>query len=501
MTKSAPEILMTFVKLDKSSPTPIYVQLYEELSKGILNGMLKAGDRIPASRWLAKEFGIARNCVIQAYDQLGMEGFICSRTGAGTYVAKLPENLPLRTRKGQSGNQPNTGDWILPNELPHASFIKEDCNPEPFIPFQASVPFLPDFPFKSWAKIAADIYRNIQQYFLGYDDGQGYLPLREVISDYLRINRSINCGPDQIVVVNGSRQAIHLIAELFVKKGTRCWMEDPGYNGAKTALAKFGAEICPVPVSEKGMDLDYAEEHYPDAELAYITPSHQYPMGVTMPLEERMKLLNYAKKHQMIIIEDDYDSEFRYDGRPFAALKGIDNYGNVMYIGTFSKILFPALRIGYLVLPNKAIAEKFTLAKIIIDRQNPMIDQAILTEFIRSGHLNRHLRKMRLLYKKNQEDLILLLQKHLGNDIIISRADAGMQFVLTFKHPAHTERIHQQSKNKGLTLYPINYLSMQFHQPNSFLIGFTGFNSPQMEKAVLLIRDILYDQEQISSLK
>ncbi|HWW41400.1 PLP-dependent aminotransferase family protein [Pedobacter sp.] len=487
MAKTAPEILMTFIKLEKTSRTPLYIQLYEEISRGILNGMLKSGDRMPATRLLAKEFGIARNCVIHAYEQLSIEGYICSQTGAGTYVTKIPDKPQKRTNNYRQQKIIS----ISTNELPHAKFAMQDCNRESFIPFQASVPFLPDFPFKTWGKIAADIYRNIHQYYLGYDHGQGYLPLRTAISDYLRINRSINCGPEQIVVVNGSRQAIHLIAELLVQKNSQCWMEDPGYNGAKTALAKFGAEICPIPIQTKGIDLDYAITHYPNAKLAYITPSHQFPMGITMPLDERLKLLNYARKQKMVIIEDDYDSEFRYDGRPFAALKGIDTHGNVMYIGTFSKILFPALRIGYMVLPSQELAEKFTLIKAITDRQNPVIDQAILAEFIRDGHLNRHLRKMRLLYKKNQDDLIQLLKTYLGDKISISKVEAGMHFVLTFKNALHAEQIKLHGKQKGLTLYPIDHLSLQFHYPNSFLIGFTGFSFSQMEAGVKLMKQII----------
>lgn len=497
MAKAAPEILMTFIQLDKKAKMPVYIQLYEEISKSILNGMLKAGDRMPATRLLAKEFSIARNSVIQAYEQLCLEGYITSQTGAGTYVAQIPEqprskkrSEPRTYEQGAAANK-----LITPNELPYLDFIKNDCGPEHFVPFQISVTALEGFPFKAWAKIAADIYRNIHKFYLGYDHGQGHLPLREAIADHLRINRSINCNADQIVVVNGSRQAIHLIAELFVKKNSQCWMEDPGYPGTKAALAKFGAEICPVPIDDKGMDLDYAIEQYPNAKLAYVTPSHQYPMGVTMPLEERLRLLNYAEKHQMVIIEDDYDSEFRYDGRPITALKGIDTTGNVMYIGTFSKILFPALRIGYVVLPNQAVAEKLALVKAVTDRQNPIIDQAILTEFIRSGHLNRHLRKMRLLYKKNQDDLISLLQQQLGDQISISKVEAGMHFILTFKNPDHAKAIKQHAKESGLILMPIDYVSVKFHSPNSFLIGFTGFNLRQMHTGVALIRQIIMHRE------
>lgn len=490
MAKTAPEILITFIKIDKKAKMPVYIQLYEEISKAILNGMLKAGDRMPATRLLSKEFSIARNSVVQAYEQLCLEGYISSQTGAGTYVTQIPQQPRSRKKVPSPASQdrirsvkPN----LFANTLPYLDFLKHDCGPEYFVPFQTSVPALEDFPFKTWAKIAADIYRNIHKIYLGYDHGQGYLPLREAIANHLRINRSIDCQADEIVVVNGSRQAIHLAVELFAKKNSQCWMEDPGYPGTKTALAKFHTEICPVPVGPRGIDLDYAITNFPDAGLAYVTPSHQYPMGVTMPLEERLRLLNYAEKHQMVIIEDDYDSEFRYDGRPITALKGIDTHGNVVYMGTFSKILFPALRIGYMVLPNTALAQKTALIKAATDRQNPVIDQAILTEFIHGGHLNRHLRKMRLLYKKNQEDLISLLEQEFGHQILISKVGAGMHFILTFKNTAHADLIKKQTEESGLTLLPIDQLALKFDHPNSFLIGFTGFSQKEMKAGVALI--------------
>lgn len=492
MAKSAQDIMMTFIKLDKSGKTPVYVQLYEEISKGILTGMLKAGDRMPATRLLAREFTIARNSVVQAYEQLVLEGYIHSVTGAGTFVAQIPKSPRSGISKALAAKPATeTLKPLQPKALPYLEYIKNDCGPELFFPFQTSVPALDSFPFKVWAKIAADIYRNIGKLYLGYDHGQGYLPLRSAIADYLRINRSINCSPEQIVVVNGSRQAIHLIAELYAKKNGQCWMEDPGYSGAKSALTKFGAEICPIPISDKGIDLDYAISRYPNADLAYVTPSHQFPMGITMPLEERLRLLNYAEKNRMLIIEDDYDSEFRYDGRPVAALKGIDTSGNVLYLGTFSKILFPALRIGYMVLPDKQLANTFAMLKAMTDRQNPLIDQAILAEFIQAGHLNRHLRKMRLEYKRGQDDLIQLLNQYLGDRFTLSTAKAGMHFIITFKEQEDANRLKNQSNALGLTLLPIDQLSLQFHHEKSFLIGFTGFSFAQMEQGVKLIKKII----------
>ncbi|MGY0035397.1 aminotransferase-like domain-containing protein [Pedobacter sp. NJ-S-72] len=333
----------------------------------------------------------------------------------------------------------------------HGKYLINDDRIEPIKAFQTSIPSFEHFPFAIWSRIAADIYRNIHLLHLGYDDIQGHLPLREVLADHLRINRSIDCKADQLVIVNGSRQGMHLLAEMFLKKGDQCWMEDPGYASAKCAFERFGGVLCPIPIGNKGLDIDYALKNYPSAKIAYVTPSHQYPLGITMPpLAERIRLLQHAKKKGMLIIEDDYDSEFRYNGRPLPALRGLDNSGHVIYLGTFSKILFPALRIGYVVMPTAEMARQLSFIKMITDRQNPGIDQAILCEFIRSGHFARHLRRMRLLYKKNQDYLVFLLKKYLGDHIIINAGDAGMHFVVSFVKDCHAEAVKKQRDSKVL---------------------------------------------------
>jgi GntR family transcriptional regulator/MocR family aminotransferase len=490
MAKTAPEISMPFIQLNKQSRKALYVQLYEEIRTAVLNGILKPGDRMPATRMLSKELSIARNSVILAYEQLILEGYLGGKTGAGTYVAGIPDQ-PEFLQNHKSVLETQTGGFLSGNSLAGKSnLLFRDCDFESIRTFQISVPSFADFPFKTWAKIAAAIYKDIGALHLGYDHGQGYEPLRAAIAAHLRINRSINCTAEQVVVVNGSRQAIHLIAELFLKQGDQCWMEDPGYTGAKSAMQRFGAEVCPVPIGENGLDIDYAIEQFPNAKLAYITPSHQYPMGITMPLQERLKLLAYARRQNMIIIEDDYDSEFRYNGRPLAALKGIDTHGNVLYVGTFSKILFPALRIGYMVLPSAALAQEFTYAKALTDRQNPVIDQAILNEFIRSGHFQRHLRKMRTLYKKAQDDLSGILLKELGENVKVYPAEAGMHFVLQFKQQHAADLIKQDGGQSGLILTPLDKLSVKFHHHSGFLMGFTGYSLEEMEKGVQLIKKI-----------
>ena len=495
MAKSSPEISLTFIKLDANAAKPLYRQICQQIREAVLNGMLKHGDRMPATRMLAKDLQISRNSVVQAFEQLTLEGYLNSKTGAGTYICEQMTGAVVKTKRVKlvvPVPDENTERFTPAVNIPeHGKYVIKDCGFEGVVPFLTS-PSFENFPFAVWSKIASGIYRDIDALHLGYDHGQGYLPLREELAGHLRINRSINCTADQIVIVNGSRQALHLLTEMFLKKGDQCWVEDPGYAGIKSAISRFKGVICPVPVTEKGIDVDYATLHYPKAKMAYITPSHQFPLGITMPLMERMKLLQHAEKSGMLIIEDDYDSEFRYNGRPLPALKGLDKRGHVFYAGTFSKVLFPALRIGYVVMPTAEMAQQLSFIKAITDRQNPVIDQAILCEFIRQGHFARHLRRMRNLYKKNQDELVLLLKKHLGNDIVIDAGDAGMHFIVHFPDENHAAAIRKYANAEKLTLIPVEDLSIQFKVKNSFLMGFTGFTQEQMEKAVGLLKEIMH---------
>ncbi|SHF99102.1 MocR-like pyridoxine biosynthesis transcription factor PdxR [Pedobacter caeni] len=491
MSKLSPEILLTFIQLDRSLKTPLYIQLYDEIKRGVFEGMLKHGDRMPSTRSLALEFSVSRNSVLLAFEQLRLEGFLTAEAGAGTYVSEQLNELKHVPEKVVQ-QEPARQKAVNRNDFPlHTKFVLDYIGQEATLPFQPSIPSFTDFPFQIWARLAASVYKDIHQLHLGYDSAQGYLPLREALTDYLRINRSIHCSADQIIIVNGSSQALHLAAELLLKKNDLCWMEDPGYLRAKSAIVRFGAKICPVPITKNGMDLEYAMGNFPTAKLAYVSPSHQYPLGETMPLIERIKLLKWAADHQMWIMEDDYESEFRYVKRPIPALKGLDTFGRVIYVGTFNKTLFPALRIGYMVLPSAAMANEFTIAKAVIDRQSPVIDQAILTRFMVEGHFSRHLRRMRLIYKKAQEDLVGLLQKHLGGQIRISVADAGMHLIIWLLKKQDTATILQMARERGVMLYAIDELSVEFRHEGAFFLGFTGFKPETMEKAVLILKEVL----------
>ncbi|MGY0038307.1 MocR-like pyridoxine biosynthesis transcription factor PdxR [Pedobacter sp. NJ-S-72] len=492
MRSLSPDILLTFIRLNRQAKMPLYIQLYQQIKDGVFDGLLKHGDRMPSTRSLSQELSVSRNCVLLAFEQLTLEGFLTSKVGAGTYVCEQLNELKATTKKLESTIGKLAEDDKTPVVVPlYSKFVAKHTGQESLVPFQPSVPSFADFPFRVWAKIAASVYKNIHQLHLGYDSAQGYLPLRQALTDYLRINRSINCSAEQIVIVNGSSQALNLISELLLKKGDLCWMEDPGYLWAKSAFSRFGGEICPVPITSSGLDLDYAVRKFPGAKLAYVTPSHQYPLGETMPLAERIKLLKIASQQNIWVIEDDYESEFRYVGRPIPALKGLDSFGKVIFLGNVNKSLFPALRIGYIVLPSVVMAKQIAMIKAITDRQSPVIDQAILTNFIMEGHFLRHLRRMKLVYKKAQQELISLLYQYFGLDIRISAADAGMHLVVWFLKDEVTKDITHQAKEYGMNLYAIDELAIKFKHPAALMMGFTGFKKEMMEQAVINLKKIL----------
>jgi GntR family transcriptional regulator / MocR family aminotransferase len=490
MSKITPQILVTFLSIDRKSGKALNAQLYGQLKKGIYEGMLRAGDRMPSTREMSKELKVARNVVLEVFEQLKMEGFMISKTGSGTFISGGVDKLHYRSARFSDKKIRSARNVAHPLGLNdafkgHASVL------EPILPFQVSVPLVREFPFPLWSRLSAGIYRNIDRLHFGYDDAQGYLPLRKALSDHLRISRSVKCEPDCVLIVNGSRQALHLTTEILLNKGDGCWMEDPGYAGARSAIRRFGGKVLPVPVGRDGIDLNYAIRHYPKGRLAYITPSHQFPMGNTMALNQRVRLLNWAKDNDMWILEDDYDSEFRYNSRPLSALQGLDTHGNVIYLGTFSKVLLPALRLGYMVFPSKEMARQFSVAKSAIDGQNNIIEQAVVSEFISQGHFSRHIRRMRSLYKKAQDDLVDLIKKHLGKMLVPVPSEAGMHLLGWLPPGSDGDGVAREAAKEGLIVHALSQYGIRFEHKNGLMLGFAGFTYEELEEAVLVLKRVL----------
>jgi GntR family transcriptional regulator/MocR family aminotransferase len=417
------------VPIDRASTLPLRDQLYRQLRQAILDSRLAAGARLPSTRAVAQQTGLARQTVVEAFDQLIAEGYVVPRPASGTTVADtIPDQLLNARSRARRAPPTNAAPGRLSRRGFRLASVQIGAVPDyaGAPPFQTGTPALDDFPFELWARISSRLLLSRPVELLAYGDPGGYRPLREALAAYLGSTRAVRCTPEQILVTAGAQQAMDLVARLLADPDDAAWIEEPGYVGARAALAAAGLRLVPLPVDGEGLDVESGRARWPNARLAYVTPSRQYPLGVTMSLQRRRALLAWAQQEQAWILEDDYDSEYRYAGRPLASLQGLDEADRVLYLGTLSKVLFPALRLGYVVVPPPLI-ESFTRGRALYGRHAPGIDQAVLAEFIADGHLARHIRRMRRLYGKRQAILVDLCHRHLAGLLEVAEAEAGMQ--------------------------------------------------------------------------
>jgi GntR family transcriptional regulator/MocR family aminotransferase len=487
MPKESLEINPAGIRLSKKSTVPLYQQLYDQFRNMLLNNRLRPGDRLPASRNLSKELGVSRIIINQAYEQLIMEGYLVGKTGAGTFVADvLPDHLLNAKSTGTKKKTPvDKNTTAIPaDETGSRSLIKT---------FQSGAPALDLFPYKAWQQVGNAVLKDLKSLHLGYEDTLGYWPLRKAIAAYLRLSRAVNCEAEQVVVVTGSQQGLNLIAAVLLKKGDKVWMEDPGYHGARHAFEANNAAICPVPMEADGLNIDAAIQKFGAAKIAYITPSHQFPLGYTLSHEKRLQLLQYAQLNNMVILEDDYDSEFRYKGNPLPSLQGLDTGGNVIYSGTFSKVLFPGLRLAYIVLPTPAMINRFKIIKDNLDRQSPIIEQATLCRFMEQGYFQRHIRKMRLLYAERQQLLLALIKEQLGSYLTVKPVASGMHVVCWLSPTINPDKLQAAAKQHGLIITPVSNYSLQHSVPASITLGFTAFSKYKLKTGVALLSQCIQD--------
>jgi GntR family transcriptional regulator/MocR family aminotransferase len=474
--------------LDPRLKTPLYFQLYTYLRAAILAGRLKKGFKLPSTRSLADELNVSRNTVLNAYDQLLAEGYLESVEASGTFVASvLPESLQA----------PEAAVKPLPRQpvsLAQArlSKIAEALGSSPSMQapraqrlgdrgmraFTTGVPALDVFPFELWSKIVGRQARHTNSHALIYQDSAGYRPLREAIADHLTITRRVRCTPEQIIVVAGSQGALDLVARLLLNPGDPVWLEDPGYLGARGALVAAGARIVPVPVDADGMMVEVGIAKCPEARLAYLTPSHQFPMGVTLSLARRLAVLDWAKRAGAYIIEDDYDSEYRFAGRPLATLQGLDEANSVIYVGTFSKVLFPALRLGYLILPP-TLVEPFIAARHFIDIHPPLLEQASLAEFITEGHFGRHLRRMRGLYAERRATLL-----HAVADLPLEMyaSETGMHCMGWLPDGLEDMAVARAAAAEQVDVTPLSRFRIEPSQRQGLMLGYAGVDKAHILK-------------------
>jgi GntR family transcriptional regulator / MocR family aminotransferase len=502
MAKESSEISPPGIKVLRNSAIPLYIQVYEQFREMILSKRLRPGDRIPASRNLAIEMGVSRVIISQAYEQLMMEGYLVGRTGSGTFVADIiPDHLLSAAKKG-AGKQENKlsdqGKAVLPKQTAQQPAGQVNNPPKgdlpqsnPFFgdrmvvePFMAGSPALDQFPYKAWQQVGNAVLKELKSAHLVYEDTLGYLPLRKAIASYLRMSRAVICEAEQVIVVTGSQQGLNLVAKGLLQKGDAVWMEDPGYPGAVMSFKDAEVSLCPVPVQEDGLDITYATQKYGHAKLAYVTPSHQFPLGYTLSQAKRLQLLEWARDNNMWILEDDYDSEFRYEGRPLESLQGLDTHGRVIYSGTFSKVLFPGLRLAYIVAPTIGMAQSFKRLKSSLDRQSPIIDQLMVSRFMEEGYFLRHIRKMRLLYAERQNILISLLKEGLGDYFRIDTSPSGMHLVCWLSDKIDVERFKLEIRKQQLLVHFVDYCTLEHKLPPAVALGYTAFSKYKLKTAV-----------------
>ena len=469
-------------RLDETAEIPLYRQIYRALRTDILDGLLLPGQRLAATRTLATELGVSRNTVVEAVEQLVSEGYLVSKVGAGTHVSdQLPEEM-LKVDPPTSDVRLEATPLISSRGAIYSGWAERSVAGDR-VPFQLGRPAVEQFPWREWNRISARLGRDLPRDWLDYSDSAGYLPLREELTRYLYSARGLRCSPEQVVIVRGSQQGLDLAARVLLDSGDRYWMEDPGYQAARVAFQAAGACEVAVPVDPEGLDVDTGRRLCERARLAYVTPSHQFPLGVTMSLRRRFALLEWASDSDSWIVEDDYDSEYRFEGRPLESLASLDEGSHVIYLGTLSKVLFPALRLGYLVVPI-GLVDAFVGARYASDRATAILEQAVVTEFFSSGQLGRHLRKMRLLYAHRETVLREAIRTRLDSELELARSDAGLHSVARLKRGLDDVAIAARAAEVGVTVSPLSSYCRRSDPPSGLVLGYAGFPDQDLTEAV-----------------
>ncbi len=485
MAKKPPAL--TLALPPRTPGTPAYLWLCEVLRTGILTGQLAPGTRLPATRHLAEQYGLSRGTVVAAFEQLRAEGYTVPRAGSGTYVCRIiPEQL-LRA----SGTRPPsefgtrrriTSDFV--RRLGESSYFEAPSSRA----FRANQPALDLFPTTLWAQVAGRRLRKASARDLLSCEAMGYRPLREAIADYLNTSRAVKCTADQVAIVSGLQEAIYLTGRMFVNPGDRVCIEDPGYGGAARVFGALGAKIVPVPVDEQGMKVPTSRAK--NIRLVYVTPAHQYPLGVTMSLQRRMELLKWTRGNDAVILEDDYDSEYRYAGRPMPSLQGLDVQGVVIFTGSFSKVLFPSLRLGYLVVPPDLVDHVASI-KSLTSRHAPVLEQAVLADFITGGHFGRHIRRMREVYAERLQALLDGARRYLDGLMTIPAVEGGLQTVGWLKEGTDAVQVARAAAARNVEVVALDEFWRGRQARPGLQLGFAAVDLPEIDRGLRELRTVL----------
>jgi GntR family transcriptional regulator/MocR family aminotransferase len=453
--------LQNFSPLDPTMAAPFYRQIYDRIRNAIATGMLKPGDRIPSARALSKELGLARGTIEMAYSLLAAEGYIEARGQAGTIVSpKLDPRTAVASR--------------VP--LPDPRIDAVSFRPDSILPFQMGLPALDAFPRKVWARLSARSARAMGPSDMIHPPVYGWPLLRAEIARYLQVSRGISCSPRQVFVTSGYRQTVELICHALLKAGDRVWLEDPGYPPTRDIFNYMHIEGVSVPVDGEGMIVSDAIELAPWARAAVVTPAHQSPLCMSLSLSRRLALLDWCARNKTWIIEDDYDGEYRYVSRPLSALKSLDRDGRVLYAGTFSKVLFPGMRLAYLVVPEAQV-ERFEQVSESLSAGCPGLTQTIVTAFMAEGHFARHIQRMRKLYAERREATAAGLESVLGKHLRIDSQPGGMHLILRLRGKRSDRRLAASMRAQGLYAEALTEWTTRTDGATALLLNFTNVDS------------------------
>lgn len=468
--------------------TPSFHWLRDALRAEILNGRITPGSKLPASREFARQYQLSRGTILAALDELQAEGYLEPRRGSGTYVSSiLPEHLlpaqevPEQEANGGTPKGPHLSAFGA-RVRPFAFFIRPESRA-----FRTNLPALDLFPTTLWAQVSSRRLRAASARNLLGCEAQGYLPLREAVANYAHTSRGVNCSAEQIIIVSGVQEGLDLATRLLLNPGDKVLVEDPGYQGAYTLLHAAGARIVAVPLDAEGAAPREAD--FRGCRLAYVTPGHQYPMGMTMSLQRRLQLLAWAQKYDTPIFEDDYDSEFRFSGRPLPAMQGLDRGGKVIFCGSFNKVMFPSLRLGYVVVPRNLV-EAFACTKAMTTRHHSLLDQAALCDFIEQGHLGRHLRRMRKIYEERFQLLLECAQQHLAEYLEIANIEAGLQTIGRLRVDVPAEVVAQRAAMEEIDVVALSRYCHTASIPEGLQIGFAAVQEKEIRAGVMKLASV-----------
>ncbi|KAA8734839.1 PLP-dependent aminotransferase family protein [Acinetobacter qingfengensis] len=487
MARTTQIVDLPFINKVDQSAGHIRIQLIRLIREAVYEGQLHGGDVLPSSRVLAKMLGIARATVIEAYEQLLAEGILVSYAGKGTYIS---QSLTTTGMEQHSTSQNNTIP-LSSSAVAYANILKE-FKPLPAAPFAVSVPVNRTQPQDIWRKFGNRYRAKGAGMPSGYQDPQGVNQLREVIADYVRKSRSVQCDAEQIIITNGIQQALYICSQILFEHQDQVWVEDPAYRGTTASLqySPHKIQMIHVPVDEEGIQVDQGIQLASRARAAFVTPSHQYPLGMPMSLARRHALLAWAKQQNAWIIEDDYDSEFRYSGQPFPALQGLDPE-RVIYLGTFSKVLFPSLRLGYAIVPKQLVAP-FCGLRTLMERYLPTADQYVLAEFIRQGYLERHIRRIRNVYAEKRRQLIEIIHSTIPVEFAwLQPGDQGMHMVLWLANGINDIEIAKAALAQNIALKAVSTTFSADRQRSGLIIGLGDFDRQDMQQAIDTIKCLL----------